>query len=155
MQRSGFDAICVERQDGDYTIKTLTGGIGGATPLGLGTGSLAILSALPSAERQAVLAHNGPRIKKLGGQPPLELKMAGIRAQGFVYEKSTTLLPGIGSLALPITTKRGTPIASLGIGAIEPRLDQTRLHVALELLRQEVACIEAGLARSHAVAAHA
>lgn len=150
MARSGFDAVCIDRQDGDYTIRTLTGGIGGTTPLGLGPGSLAILSNLPQAERAAVLAHNAGRIGQLGGGVPSEPDTEAIRRQGFVHETGI-LLPGVHSLAVPILTKRGTPVASLGIGAIEPRLGADRIPEILALLRSEVAHIEADLEKSRSL----
>jgi DNA-binding IclR family transcriptional regulator len=153
MARSGFDAVCIDRQDGDYTINTLTGGIGGTTPLGLGPGSLAILSNLPQAERTAVLAHNMARIEQRGGSVPSANDIESIRRQGFIYEMSS-LLPGVCSLALPILTKRRTAIASLGIGAIEPRLDERRIPAVLALLREEVGRIEAGLKNSRSLLAH-
>src|SRR5215208_7421692 len=45
-QRSGLDAVCVDRHEGTFPIKTFTLEIGMRRPLGVGTGSLAILSAL-------------------------------------------------------------------------------------------------------------
>ncbi len=79
--------------------------------------------------------------------------MLAIREQGFIFE-SSELLPGVSSIALPIVTKRGTVVASLGIGAIEPRLTPARVPEILALLRDEVSCIQTGLAESRALIAH-
>ena len=39
MARSALDAVCLDRQDAGYTIRSLTGRVGGATPLGLARAS--------------------------------------------------------------------------------------------------------------------
>src|ERR1041385_2456061 len=49
-QRSGLDAVCLDRHEGTFPIKTFTLEIGMRRPLGVGTGSLAILPALPEEE---------------------------------------------------------------------------------------------------------
>ena len=36
MARSGFNAVCVDRQEGTYIIDSLTGHVGGQIPLGVG-----------------------------------------------------------------------------------------------------------------------
>ena len=48
--RSGFDAVCLDRCEGPFPIRTFTGDIGGRVPLGVGQGALAIL-ALPARGR--------------------------------------------------------------------------------------------------------
>ncbi|MDJ0391046.1 IclR family transcriptional regulator [Roseomonas sp. E05] len=137
MAPSGFDAVCVDRQDGGYTIRSLTGGIGGVTPLGLGPGSLAILSHLPPKEREVVLEHNAPRIAQLGGQVPSERDMEQVRRDGHVYDAGP-ILPGVTGVAVPILSPRGHPVGSLGIGAIAPRLEADRVPEVVGLLKAEV-----------------
>ena len=70
-QRSGLDAVCVDRQEGTFPIKTFTLEIGMRRPLGVGTGSLAILSALSEEEIQAIVNSNPPRygIRRLRRDP--------------------------------------------------------------------------------------
>ena len=71
--RSGLDAVCIDRQEGAYWIRTYTLEVGTRRPLGIGAGSLAILSALPrggdpehAGVRPARLeAYNGVTAKKL------------------------------------------------------------------------------------------
>ena len=58
-QRSGLDSVCLDRREGTFPIKTFTLEIGMRRPLGVGTGSLAILSALPE---DAVEVHVLPNL---------------------------------------------------------------------------------------------
>ena len=56
--RAGDSALCVARQIGSFPIRTLTLEVGDYRPLGLGAGSLALLSALPEAEVEQVIARS-------------------------------------------------------------------------------------------------
>ncbi|MDA4629833.1 helix-turn-helix domain-containing protein, partial [Escherichia coli] len=51
--RSNFDAVCLDRVEGPFPIRSFTGDIGGKVPLGIGQGSIAILAFLPEPERDA------------------------------------------------------------------------------------------------------
>ncbi|MCH3857673.1 hypothetical protein LZB78_09810, partial [Campylobacter jejuni] len=64
--RSGFDAVCLDRIDGAFPVRSHTGDIGGRVPLGLGQGGLLLLANLPEAEREEVLRFNIPRLHHLG-----------------------------------------------------------------------------------------
>ncbi|KAI1694770.1 iclR helix-turn-helix domain-containing protein [Ditylenchus destructor] len=64
--RSGFDAVCLDRIDGAFPVRSHTGDIGGRVPLGLGQGGLVLLANLPPAEREEVLRFNIPRLHHLG-----------------------------------------------------------------------------------------
>jgi hypothetical protein len=57
--RHGYDAVCLDRVEGPFPIRSFTGDIGGRVPLGIGQGGLAILAHLPEAECEAVIAFNG------------------------------------------------------------------------------------------------
>jgi DNA-binding IclR family transcriptional regulator len=63
LARSGFDAVCLDRSEGPFPIRTFTGDIGGRVALGVGQGSLAILAFLPEEERDTVIHYNLPRLK--------------------------------------------------------------------------------------------
>ena len=65
--RAGFDALCLDRWEGPFPIRSFTGDIGGRVPLGVGQGAMAILAHLPEAEREEVIRHNVPRLAGSGG----------------------------------------------------------------------------------------
>src|SRR5690349_24446604 len=68
-QRSGLDAVCLDRREGTFPIKTFTLEVGMRRPLGVGTGSLAILSSLSEEEVKHVIAANTPRLPEYGLTP--------------------------------------------------------------------------------------
>ena len=147
MVRSGLDAICLDRQDGGYTIHSLTGHVGGATPLGLGTGSMLLLSYLPAAERTEVIAANRKRIEALAHRVPTETDAAAIRARGYSYEVSGSVA-GIAGVAVPVLTPKGRALAALSVGATEARLPASRLDEILAVMGQEAGRIETAAAHT-------
>jgi DNA-binding IclR family transcriptional regulator len=58
MARSGFNTVCVDRQEGTYIIDSLTGQVGGQIPLGVGPASQAILATMPAREADVVIDAN-------------------------------------------------------------------------------------------------
>ena len=63
MARDRDDSVCIDRYDSEYQMQTLTGSIGGAVPLGLGPGSLAILAFLDVEQQQEIMQRNRPRLE--------------------------------------------------------------------------------------------
>ena len=64
--RSGFDAVCLDRCEGPFPIRSFTGDIGGRVALGVGQGALAILAFCREAEREEVIRFNLPRVREFG-----------------------------------------------------------------------------------------
>src|SRR5260370_10591312 len=60
--RSGTEAVCADRVSGSYPVKALTMEVGSRRPLGIGSGSLALLAALPDGEIEQILKVNADRL---------------------------------------------------------------------------------------------
>ena len=136
--RNGFNAVCLDRVEGPFPIRTFTGDIGGKVPLGLGQGSLAILSYLPEDEREAVIRFNIPRLLDRGGfeEVGLRMQIENVRKTGFA-SLNTGLIPGMAGVGVPILDSEGRPVAALSIGTLSERLEGDRLSLVVELLRKE------------------
>src|SRR3989344_4409525 len=122
--RSGFDAVCLDRSEGPFPIRSFTGDIGGRVALGVGQGALAILAFLPEVEREEVIRFNLSRVRELG--------YAG---------RNTGLLEGMAGVAVPILDREGRAVAALSVGTISARLNDDRLPTVVELLKREAAAI--------------
>ncbi len=144
--RNGYDAICLDRIEGPFPIRTFTGDIGGKVPLGLGQGSLAILAHLPEAEREAVIRFNMPRLLDRGYLDEAALRSAldTTRAQGWV-NLNKGLIPGMAGVAVPILDPEGRAVAALSIGTLAERLREERLPNIVAMLRVEAAALAARL----------
>lgn len=106
--RNGYDAVCLDRIEGPFPIRSFTGDIGGKVPLGLGQGSLAILAHLPEAEREAVIRFNVPRLLDRGflDEAALRVELAKAREQGWV-NLNTGLIPGMAGTGSRSSTQAG------------------------------------------------
>ena len=136
--RSGFDAVCLDRWEGPFPIRTFTGDIGGRVPLGVGQGALAILAYLPAAEQEEVMRFNVPRIQHLGAfdEVFLRTEVAKVREQGYA-NTNTGVIEGMAGLAVPVFDRNQRVVAALSVGTIANRLNSERLPVVIELLQRE------------------
>lgn len=142
LARCGFDAICLDRSEGPYPIRTFTGDIGGRIALGVGQGSLAILAFLPEEERETVISYNLPRLKDfhLYDEVSLRSEVDKVRAQGFAA-RNTGVLPGMAGLAVPILDRTGRAVAALSVATISDRLGPERLPTVVDILKREALAI--------------
>jgi len=140
--RAGFDAMCLDRWEGPFPIRSFTGDIGGRVPLGVGQGSLAILAHLPEAERDEVMRYNVPRIRHLGAidEVFLRTEVAKVRTQGFANTNSG-LIEGMAGVAVPVFDANGRVVAALSIGTLTARLEGERLPVVVDLLQREASAL--------------
>lgn len=141
--RNGFDAVCLDRAEGPVPIRSFTGDIGGRVALGIGQGSLTILSYLPEAERDEVIRNNLPRIKDVSqlDEVYIRLEVERIRQLGYAH-RTSGLLEGMAGVAVPLRDQTGRAYASLSIGSIASRITPERLPIIVQLLRREVEVIE-------------
>lgn len=140
--RTGFDAMCLDRWEGPFPIRTFTGDIGGRVPLGLGQGSLAILANLPEKEREEVIRHNVPRLAGMGAIDGVYLQTEIERARRLGYAgTSSGLMEDMGGVGVPVFDVRGEVVAALSIGTISARLGGGRLEVVASILRREAAAL--------------
>lgn len=140
--RSGFDAICLDRSEGPFPIRSFTGDIGGRVALGVGQGAMAILAYLPEAEREEVIRYNVPRVREFGvlDEVYLRTEIERVRELGYAG-RNTGLLEGMAGVAVPILDRDGRGVAALSVGTIADRLRSDRLPTVVELLKREALAI--------------
>ncbi|AQT44124.1 DNA-binding transcriptional regulator, IclR family [Bartonella apihabitans] len=142
MVRHKFDAICLDRIDGSFPIRSFTSEIGGRVPLGIGQGSLAILAFLPKEEQEAIIQFNMPRILDLTNMDEIDMR----KAINLVYEKGFAffnfqLISGMAGLAVPILNNNNYPVAALSVGTLIDRLSDERSVIMKDLLQKEATLI--------------
>ena len=144
LARSGFDAICLDRSEGPYPIRTFTGDIGWRVALGVGQGSLAILAFLPEDERETVIHYNLPRLRDfhLYDEVFLRSEVDNVRRLGYAA-RNTGVLPGMAGLAVPILDREGRAVAALSVATISDRLNPERMPTVVEMLKREALTISA------------
>lgn len=136
--RSGFDAVCLDRCEGPFPIRSFTGDVGGRVALGVGQGAMAILAHLPDAEREEVMRFNLPRLREYAVYDEVYLltEIERVRSQGYAGS-NTGLLDGMAGVAVPVQDSAGTTVAALSVGTLATRLNAERLPTVVELLKRE------------------
>lgn len=140
----GVYSICVHREEGPYPIRVHALHAGDRHPLGVGAGSLALLSALPDHEVEEVLIANAEVLAdKYPHHPPSALRtlVQETRAKGYALNPGL-LLPSSWAVGVPIRGADGRPIGALSIAAIESRLGEARQREIASLLKKEATWIE-------------
>lgn len=143
VMRSGFDAVCIDRVEGTFPIRTITLEIGSRRPLGVGAGGLAILAACTDEECERVLRATAARLPDFGKLDAEQQKeaIARTREAGYSLVKNRVTL-GVTALGLPFHDSMHRPIGAISVGAIDSRMrDQRRRQIA-QLLKEQVTQIE-------------
>ena len=141
-QRSGLDAVCIDRHEGTFPIKTFTLDIGMRRPLGVGTGSLAIVAGLPEGEIQSIIDNNQARYEEYGVLGATLLTQAKkAQKQGYSMREAPTLA-GVRSVGHAIKNQSGTPFAALSVSTISSRMTEKRVMEIAALLKNETRLIE-------------
>ena len=144
--RNGYDAVCLDRIEGPFPIRSFTGDIGGKVPLGIGQGSVAILAYLPEEEQEAVIRFNVPRLLDRGfiDEAALRTALAKTRTQGWVNH-SSGLIPGMAGVAVPVLDAQRRAVAALSVGTLAERLNPERLPHVVKILQTEAQALGAKL----------
>ncbi len=140
--RSGFEAVCLDRKEGNYPIRTHTFEIGARRPLGIGAGGLAILSALPADEIRRIVTANAGRLKAHSGVTAQKLLAQVEQSQRLGYTVREGSVSGARAIGTPLRNRFGEPFAALSISAISSRMSEDRHPELIALLRTEVRAVE-------------
>lgn len=143
--RHGFDAVCLDRIDGPFPVRSHTGDIGGKVPLGLGQAGLILLARLPEAEREEIIRFNIPRLRHLGflDEISVRVRLKECLERDYALSSGPALYPGTTGLAVPIIDRTGTVVAALSVAAPSERINAERLPMLVEMLHKEAAQIGA------------
>lgn len=147
MVHSGQDAVCIDRHEGGYPIKTLTIDVGNRRPLGAAAASLALLMHMPREEREAYLEANAARIQRYGMLTADVVRGMIERALtlGFALNHNN-ILPEVSAVGVAIPSRLGRPYAAISVSALTSRImNGERYRKIVELLTEESQVIAARL----------
>lgn len=145
--RSGLDAVCVDRIEGSFPVKVLTQNTGTRRPLGVGSGSLALLAALPDEEVESVLRKNAARLSAYP-QVTVDIIRQAVqqtRAQYYAFNPGH-LLKGMYGVGVTVYLGR-QPVAALSIAAHHGRMAPERRREISKALRSEADHINQALGK--------
>ena len=141
-QRSGPDAVCLDRHEGTFPIKTFTLDVGMRRPLGVGSGSLAIVAALTEEEIQNIFNVNQARYDEYGvSVATLQLQTKKAQKLGYSMRETPTLA-GVRSVGQVIRNQSGIAFAALSVSTISSRMTEKRIIEIAAVLKNEARLIE-------------
>lgn len=148
--RSGFDAVCIDRKEGWFPIKTLVYEVGSRRPLGVGAGGIALMLSLSEDEVREIMRANSHRIAGYGTLTPENVMQMYQASKGLGYGLTEELaVPGVSAMAMPVMMDEGAAYAAVSVVAISSRMSDDRKADLLVLLREKVQKLEQALNESH------
>ena len=144
--RSGVEAVCVERVVGSFPIKTLTLNVGDRRPLGVGAGSLALVSFLNDEAANRCIEANAERYRQFGRLTSSVVRSLVQRSRRDGYSlNDARVIPDMSAIGLPVRGLNGQPVAALSVAAVSSRLEGQRRRSVVGWLREETAKLEAAM----------
>jgi len=145
--RSGMEAVCIDRQTGDYPVKAFTVDVGTRRPLGIGATGVALLAALPPEECGSVLEAIQAGLGRFPNVNIRQIREATERARAAGYALSDGLmLKGVRGVAVVIRDTLDRPIAAIGTAAISDRMRNPRIPEIIKILRMHASHIQQRIA---------
>lgn len=122
--RVGDDGRCIVCQEGTSGVRIVTIDVGTQRPLGVGGGGLALLSAMETAEREAVIDRNAHRYGLFGNLTTRDVRqaVAATRRRGYAVNAVQAAL-GVKSIGHAIHNVAGEPIAALSVSSVTQRIN--------------------------------
>ncbi|MCP3731354.1 IclR family transcriptional regulator [Sphingomonas sp. MG17] len=138
-------SVCLHREEGSFPLRTHVLQMGDRHPLGVGAGSLAILSMFPDDEVERILEANtailSTELYKSYSPKVMRELVARTRRDGYAFNPGM-LMPGSWGLGVGVRGPDGRPAGALSIAAIERRFDDARAETILPFLQEEAARLE-------------
>jgi len=145
--RSGFNSVCIDRQEGTYVVDSLTGRqVGGELPLGVGPAAQLMLAYMPPEEAREIVKANEslyPGFNDLSGSEILG-RLPMLRRQGYAVERDR-FVEGLSAVAMPIKPWKRDVICCATINVTTARMSAQREEQLLRLLRREIEDVEAAI----------
>ena len=137
--RSGYDMIAIDRVEGNFSIRIMFD-TGVRIPLGIGAGSLAILSALPDKELESVLSINKLRYPKYNEMSVVKIRNLVKLARELSYSiNDGNFLKGVTGVSVPIYNVKKKVIGAITVASISERLNRDRCGEIAGLIKSEIA----------------
>lgn len=137
LMRSGNDALCIDRVEGKFPIRTIMIDIGVRRPLGVGAGSLALITFLPADQFEAILSANASRYPQYKNLTAEDIRKLAAISHHHGYVVSEGLFhEGVTSIGVPLFDPQKEVIASITVSSISQRMDEKRRQEIVQLVRR-------------------
>lgn len=135
-ERSGFDAVCIDRTEGAFPVKAFVLEIGHRRPLNVGGGAVVMLSSLPDTEIERICLANRAYVQARYpnySESALWERIHATRIKGYGLN-DVLEVPEVRSIAVPIRDTSGKTIAAISVSTLGTRLQGERLQTVASYL---------------------
>ena len=140
--QSGYDAICLDRVVGKFPIQVLTFEIGERRPMGIGAGSLTLLSSLSNPQIDTIINSNAKRYEAFHRTvEDVKASVSHCRRVGYGLSVKTVSPDTIG-VGLLIENSEGKGIAAISVAGIAKRMGPKRREAIVRLIKAEIAAVD-------------
>ena len=142
MSRSGIEATCVLKTEGNSVIRVIPVDIGQRRFLGVGAGSTALLAALDPDTSERFLQVIAPSLRAYPNLNPDVIRgiVDNARKTGFAVSQSNVVKDVIG-IGMAIPKAGGTPSLALSIAALASQTDGRVVEEWKQIIRQEIMAV--------------
>ncbi len=135
--RSGNDALCLDRVEGKFPIRTIMVDIGARRPLGIGAGSLALIAFLSEDRLEEILSANSSRYPQYKHLTVGDIRnlISLSRQAGYVVSEGL-FHEGVTSIGVPILNRQKEITAAITVSSISQRMDERRRQAIVQQVRK-------------------
>nr|WP_309402163.1 IclR family transcriptional regulator [Aminobacter niigataensis]WMD00100.1 IclR family transcriptional regulator [Aminobacter niigataensis] len=140
--RSGLDSVCIDREIGTYPLRNTYLEVGSRRPLGVGAGSLALLTFLSDEEVKLILDMIEPQLADFPrlSRPVIEDMIQVSRKRGYALSLDV-ILDKLGAISVPVRDRDGRVLCSISIAALSDRIRE-RETALFEMLKVEAQLLQ-------------
>lgn len=138
--REGHESLSLWREIGPYPVQILATYAGKRQPLGVGSGGMALLAALPDPEVERIIECNSSELELYGGMTAREMRrlVENSRMRGYAVVGNHAVRGALG-VGCALLDRRGRPLLAISVTAITERMPAQRQREIAGLIRAELA----------------
>lgn len=141
MIRSGFTGVCIGRDQGSYPVRAMTLDLGDRRPLGVGSGSLALLAFSQDFEVDELVHANAEAYRQFNADTGEILALVErTRRDGYALNDERTVRH-VSSVALPIYSGSRRVVAAITVSSLTERMALPRRAEILARMEREIALV--------------
>ena len=137
--RSGVEAVCLLKTDGNSVIRVIPVEVGQRRPLGVGAGSTALLAALDTSTCESIIQTVAPHLPSYGSLREASLRelVQEARTTGFVVSRGNVVRDVIG-IGMAIPSASGDPTLALSIAGLASQADDALVSRWKSIIKAEI-----------------
>lgn len=137
--REGDESLSLHREVGGYPVQILATYAGKRQPLGVGSGGMALLAALPDPMARGIIRRNAGRLVEYGGMTMHEMQrlVENTRSRGYSVVGNHAVRGAIG-VGCALLDGDGMPTLAISATAIVDRMQAPRQREIAALIKAEL-----------------